>query len=469
MPTFAQNCNCMEEYKWVKKTFEENDAGYPYYIEKYGKLAIELNNKKWEKEFIKTKDVFQCLTSLNNWIKFYRKGHLIVCLEDQTKSPPINAKQPIFPAIENNLAFNISTFKDYANSLPPNSMEGVWSNGIYEIAIKKINEEYIGFIINSKNPTWKQGEIKFRFPINQKLIERSAFYMGDHTPANKRFDSCKIIGSNYLKAFEIYWKRVAPAIKADDQLEIEISALSAKNPFITKINEQTVLMRIPSFDDSYIKTVDSIVKSNQTLLTSTKNLIIDIRGNGGGADRCFQAITPYLYTNPIRTMWIDFLSTPLNNARYDWIVKIDGFTEKEKQEFRDVKKKLDANIGNYVNLNDGGLTYSMDTLPTTFENPKKIAVLIDNANASTAEQFILMAKQSQKVKLFGKRTYGALDFSNLNYVTCPSKNFKLAYTTSRSYRMPEMAIDDYGIQPDYYFDNSIPEYEWIKEALKILN
>ena len=30
-------------------------------------------------------------------------------------------------------------------------------------------------------------------------------------------------------------------------------------------------------------------------------------------------------------------------------------------------------------------------------------------------------------------------------------------------------IDDYGIQPDYYFDNSIPEYEWIKEALKILN
>jgi len=43
---YAQSCNCREEYKWTKKTFVENDAGYSYYLEKYGKQAIEFNDKK---------------------------------------------------------------------------------------------------------------------------------------------------------------------------------------------------------------------------------------------------------------------------------------------------------------------------------------------------------------------------------------------------------------------------------------
>jgi hypothetical protein len=44
-------------------------------------------------------------------------------------------------------------------------------------------------------------------------------------------------------------------------------------------------------------------------------------------------------------MWVDFRSTPLNNSRYDWIATLDGFSEKEKQEFRDMEKKLESNIG----------------------------------------------------------------------------------------------------------------------------
>jgi len=89
-------------------------------------------------------------------------------------------------------------------------------------------------------------------------------------------------------------------------------------------------------------------------------------------------------------------------------------------------------------------------------------IFLSVGNASTAEQFILMAKQSTKVKLFGQRTAGALDYSNLNNVESPSGNFKLFYATSRSYRIPNMAIDDYGIQPDYFMDESIPPYRWIK-------
>ena len=181
------------------------------------------------------------------------------------------------------------------------------------------------------------------------------------------------------------------------------------------------------------------MKSNDKLLITNSKLIIDIRGNGGGADRCYEAIIPYLYTNPIRTMWVDFRSTKLNNSRYDELSTHDGFSEKDKQELRDMKKKLDSSLGGYVNINDGGRVFSIDTLPKVYENPKQVAILIDKGNASTAEQFILLAKQSKKVKLFGTKTFGALDFSNINQAVTPSGIFKLYYTTSRSYRIPAIA------------------------------
>ena len=79
----------------------------------------------------------------------------------------------------------------------------------------------------------------------------------------------------------------------------------------------------------------------------------------------------------------------------------------------------------------------------------------------------LAAKQSRKVKLYGKTTYGELNISNLYGVKFPSGNFKLWYGLSRTKRIPKFTIDDKGIQPDYYFDKLIPEYKWIKHILQM--
>ena len=465
---YAQSCNCMEEYRWAKKTFEENDAGYSYYVEKYGKQAIDFNNKKWEKEFAKTKDVFQCQDYLNQWIKFYRKGHIAIAMADQTKMRPSDAKKDNSVLEIPKLNIDTDSFQVAAKLFKEPSFEGVWTNGTYDVGVKKVKDDYVGFVITSKNEQWKAGQIKFSFPAAKSSAKKSTYYMGNHSLAENQFDPCELIGKTYLKAFDIYWKRISPYFKDDPKIEEEISLLNTPGFYLKKIDSVTTLFRIPSFDNSYIATVDSLVKSNHDLLVTTKNLIIDIRGNGGGADRCYDSITPYLYTNPIRSMWVEFLSTPLNNARYDWIIKLDGFSEKERQNLKDMQNKLNANIGKFVNLNESKLTAVIDTLPVIYQNPQQVAILIDAGNGSTAEQFLLMAKQSMKVKLFGQRTTGALDFSNLNNVESPSKNFKLFYTTSRSFRIPKMAIDDYGIQPDYFIDDSVPSYKWIDFVTEIM-
>lgn len=469
---YGQNCNCMEEYKWAKKTFEENDAGYSYYVEKYGQQAIDFNNKKWTKEFAKTKDLFQCQDYLNNWIKFYRKGHLSIAMADQTKRRPSvnnNTNRTIVATENPKIKIDIDSFQISAKLLKEDSFEGVWTNGTYNVGIQKVKYDYIGFVITSKNDQWKPGQIKFTFPSSINSSMKSTYYMGDHSLAVKEFDNCQLIGKTYLQAFDIYWKRVSPDVGTEPTIDEAVSLLSTPGFYLKKIDSVTAVFRIPSFDNNYITIIDSIVKSNHDLLVTTKNLIIDIRGNGGGADRAYDSIAPYLYTNPVRSMWVEFLSTPLNNARYDWIIKLDGFSEKEKQNLKDMQNKLNANIGKFVNLNDSNLTTVIDTLPVIYQNPQQVAILIDGDNGSTAEQFLLMAKQSKKVKLFGQRTAGALDFSNLNNVISPSQNFKLFYTTSRSFRIPKMAIDDYGIQPDFFIDDSVPSYKWIAFVTEIMN
>jgi C-terminal processing protease CtpA/Prc len=98
-----------------------------------------------------------------------------------------------------------------------------------------------------------------------------------------------------------------------------------------------------------------------------------------------------------------------------------------------------------------------------------VGIIIDNGCGSTTEQFLLAAKQSKKVKLFGVTTYGVLDISNMAFIESPCKEFELAYAMSRSLRIPEMTIDDIGLQPDFYIDKTIPQYKWVEFVNEILN
>ena len=43
---FGQDCGCEANYEWLKKTFEENDAGFDHALKQKGHQAYEDNNKR---------------------------------------------------------------------------------------------------------------------------------------------------------------------------------------------------------------------------------------------------------------------------------------------------------------------------------------------------------------------------------------------------------------------------------------
>lgn len=344
---FAQNCNCESNFLWVKKTFEENDAGFQYIISKKGRDAYELHNALYLKKVKQLPNNQECATLLNQWIRFFRNGHIGVNYIGKTKKA------------------------------------------------EKVTEQ------------------------NKPPIEK------DRNPLN------------------------------------------ATKPFFEKLNENTVYLRIPDFEISEKKAIDSIILANRANILSTENFIIDVRNNPGGSDASYSSLIPFLYTQPIRTVGALFYSTDLNNQRMLELSQNPDFDEESKKTFKNYYEKLQANKGEYVDLFNKKV--NITKLDTIQPYPKNIGIVINENNGSTTEQFLLTAMQSKKVKLYGRTTKGMLDISNVNIVTSPCGDIELYYGLSKSFRIPDFPVDDIGLQPDVFIDKTIEPKNWLNFVRDHLN
>lgn len=100
------------------------------------------------------------------------------------------------------------------------------------------------------------------------------------------------------------------------------------------------------------------------------------------------------------------------------------------------------------------------------KSPKNIIVLANGGTGSSAEYLLFIAKQSKKVKIFGKPSYGALDYGNAFLVDLYCNEYQVFMPTYRALRLPDYPIDNIGIQPDIYMDSSIDD--WVSFALDYL-
>ncbi len=474
---FSQTCDCSSNLKWITETFEKNDAGFQYVIDIKGENSYAAHNKFYAEKASKISDLNECHTLLNGWTEFFRKGHLNVQLiaeSENTIEQTEPSNKEIIEKYKNSEKYLIEEqeFNDYIDNLGNNpGFEGVWFSEPYTIGIvkddKNPNREYVGFVINTTSPSWQKNQVKLEISKSDEGAYNMKYYMSDHS--EKNLEVVELWGKTYIRAGSgfILLKRVLPQIKADETIDRYYNLMYANKPSIEKVSDNTLLLKVPSFNYSNKKSIDSLLNSNDNLIKNTENLIIDVRYNGGGSDYSYEEITPYLYTNPIRKISLAYLSTELNNQRMVDFMNDPDWSDDDKKWAKESLNKLNKRMGEFVNL--GESIVRIDTLKNVYPNPKNVAILINRFCGSTTEQFLLEAKQSKKVKLIGATTAGVLDISNMYNVTSPSKEFKLWYGLSKSYRIPEMTIDGKGILPDYYFDKTIKPYEWIDKTIEILN
>jgi len=458
----AQQCNCKTSYEWVKKTFEDNDAGYAHILAIKGQDAYALHNKLTAEKVEKINDTDSCLKALENWVRFFRTDHFRFT---KTQAPVNTQEKTAGIAPLRNEPINTEQFRKYLlERKTPDTIEGIWETPYSTIAIKKENNEYTGILLSSSIPNRKAGDTRFSIATN---LGTARLYQTGARPT--QVNKIRTWGKQkqVLQLDNLLLKKIFPTQQADSNTDEYYRVKTAAAPFGYKRDSNTVYIHINSFNYENKQAIDSVLKSLDAAITSTPNLIIDLRDCQGGTDQSFHKLIPYLYTNPIRQVMAEFYSTPLNNRMWKEVANREGLDAEEKAQYQKINALMDSKLGKYVNI--FGKDVDTIRLNKVLPYPRNIGIIIHENNFSTTEEFILAAKQSKKVKFFGRKTGGALDVSNMVEAKDPSGNFIFEYCISRSLRIPDFPVDDMGLHPDFYLDRYIPEDEWIAYTSMILN
>ena len=480
---FAQNkektdCNCKETFLWMKTTFSQNDAGFQDVIDKKGLDYYNYFTSKIEKKVKKVKDVNLCSNLLKEWLSFFREGHIGIWPNGnnnifENENEVDLSDQKIREKYKDSRIIDLTEiqFKELIQQkkkLDP--LEGIWNfgNSYKKIGIlrdEKNDSIFNCFIIEADSVYWMPKQLKAIF-VKESGNFKVEYFLRDHS--SQKTSAYFSNTTDYLLNVKLnendnWCKKTFPLIKNDVQDELFFQFKNNEKPFLLQLSDKTNYIRIPSFSYENKVFIDSVLKANKDILNTTQNLIIDIRYGTGGADVSFENLIPLLYTNPIRGIGNKLYATKINAEGYKYYAEMfkQGGDTVSSKECMDISKMLSQNLGEYLEREKVD-SIRLDSVKAF---PNQIAIVCNEYNGSTDEEFLLAAKQSKKVKIYGEPTMGALDYSNINEVLSPDGKYKMWITMSKSYRIPDFCIDGVGVQPDYYIDQTIPEDNWINFVL----
>lgn len=383
-----------------------------------------------------------CIELLRSYKDFFKDGHMSIY---PVKNDQENIKT------DDKIALSVTEFqKRISETKDP--LEGIWKSGAYKVGIVKMHDEYQGFIIEADTTYWKPGEIKFRLFENGKV----KYYLRDHSLSEETYE----LEDGWILFFQYskYFKET-PKPKLSER-EIQSKMNEIEGCYFRQITEKTALLGLSSFEHNYVERIKKLLTDNKQTIETSENLIIDVRNNLGGTYEAYEDLFPYILTNPVRGLGMEFLATQtLIDDIQTWYDDDEG-----KKKAQGWISQFKRNMGKFVNT-DTTDVYVSEIKPAA-RSPKQVVILVNRRTASSGEAFVFDAKQSKKVKIFGTPTYGALDYGSASFFDFGCNNYKLMMPTWRSMRLPDYPIDNIGIQPDIYLDHSVKD--WILFAVEYL-
>ncbi len=467
----AQQCQCGKEFSFLKSYIETNYPGFTDKTPEYKGLNYNRFTAGYQALADSEKNITYCMMFMKEWLKYFKDEHLQI-----TANPLIgNDSEILSTRIKNKEILDVSPEK-LAEIKKSKGVEGIYyeDDSVYKVAVIKSPTSwrtYAAVVLESKNKNWTAGMVKFELKDDSDSILSdkkwypcypAIFYMGNHgIYTNKRmsFTGYGLDGGT--------WKKEGLKESAKEQAQRNKRNKERRNAPPKEWNyvefrqqdQQCTYMRISNFDSKIADEIDSFVAGNDSAISNTPYLILDLRGNTGGSDRSFQALLPYIYTQPIVTVGMGMLATR-GNIDADKAVAATITDESIQKWLQREITEMEENFGRYTHISRD--TFRMDSVK---RYPEKIAILVDSDCATASEQFLLAASQSSKVTIMGKTTNGNLDYSNRRPKRFPCIPYTLEYPISRSGRLPAQPVDNIGITPTVPLDNKT---DWTKAAAQYL-
>jgi|WetSurMetagenome_2_1015567.scaffolds.fasta_scaffold40604_3 hypothetical protein len=471
----AQQYDCAADFTYL---VDKIRSDYPGYQDKVSKnkgmelAELELNLKDKIAEHPDS-----CYIYLIEYASWFNDGHLnVICNGSMNKSVSVKAS-------DGQRQFDTTDSDCIAMLNKKNStIEGIWISNRGTIAIKKSpgRDKYRGIVIQYEGYEPNQvifefehqsdkefSTVKYTLDGFQPEIFRASLHMDDKVIEIHNADEWYVRQSDskvYDNAFH-------------DAYHMQHPCGLNYYPVATYLDDSTYFLRITSFMNDQ---TEPLVKQHWDEIMARPNLIIDIRNNSGGLDDYYQVLLSLVYSNLYVLKGVEWYASEGNIRNWEEALRT-GDVRNGDESIKWINELISAmkqNVGGFVihPMMGSDVIVQRDTV---YQNPKRVGIIINEKNASAAETFLLEAKESSKVLLFGNHnTRGILDYSNCVTEHFPSGRYDLRWPMTRSKRLPEHPIDNIGIPPDVVvpFSKTMQLYdrldEWVyfvKEYLELMN
>ncbi|WP_026652137.1 S41 family peptidase [Butyrivibrio proteoclasticus] len=207
--------------------------------------------------------------------------------------------------------------------------------------------------------------------------------------------------------------------------------------FFKEYDDNTLYIRLADFVD--LNAIGQVYADCKDALDKCKKLILDVRGNGGGADSGFEPLLEYcfpegkLVTDYYKMEYPIEINYSTRNCT-DRIELLKNFFGDNVPE--DMAPMLERMIADNKENMGKGFIESTEEFAVGIKGralPEKVFVITDEKCASSGDAFAEVMSYSPKVTLVGRPSMGITDYSNCTMVHFD--DFTLLYPTSRDTRI----------------------------------
>lgn len=326
----------------------------------------------------------------------------------------------------------------------------------------KISKDYSGFTtkVNTENSQF-YNKILDSVSLNAKRTDN--------------IDSCYLLTKRLTGFFKDLHLRTQYKWQYRDKHPERILALKRRLEFssiptprvntkttMLKLDENTLLLCLPSFQSQQKPIIDSILNANKSRLSTIPNLIIDLRDNDGGYDYTYSNLLPYINKNPYTLHYYEILASDDAIELYQSSRDNPQLNQPTRDYFARALEIMKVNKGKFVSLSGKRI----DTIKTQNNSayPLRVAIITNRGTMSAAENLVDIARQSQRVTVFGDNTGGAIDYTEVLWLDVPAfPDLQLIVPIQRSTRLPEQPLDNVGFAPDVRLTPSEDAYRIIQK------
>jgi len=472
-PDLPQTTDCLKDFDFLVKKIRADYPGYRDKVTNENLSQLASLEKEIRQKITNHPD--SCGTYLNEYTAFFKDGHLRVGrIWSEAKENNQQLEVMDTSTYGKNLYTNVDSLQQATRNAK--GIEGVWKGYQQEFIVTEDGKKYVGIVVNQQG--WKSGQVRYEFEsVNDSVFDVINYSLTKDEKIFKTRVSLHLNG----KIIEFNNDRIFVR-KSDSSIFDEALLTSCKYTYpywsfvAMYLDDNTFFLRIPTFSNN---TANELVAKHWEEIMSRPNLIIDIRYNGGGADQYYQELAKIIYTKPYKLAGVEHYASEDNIMHLENDIKRGDIQKEWIGWVQSLIEAMKKNRGEFVTYPYNANKNTIVKMGTVYPMPRHVGIIINEGNASSAEQFLLAAKESDKVILFGNsNTAGVLDYSNVMTIPFPSNNYQLRCPTTRSKRLPENPIDNIGIAPNVIIPFSATKRlydkldDWVyfvKNYLELLN